>query len=1161
MCCLPVVDDVQIGHLEACAGLAGIVKSVLILEHGIIPPTIHHQKGNPKIKFREWNLKVPITLTPWPTDGLRRISVNSFGYGGTNAHAVLDDAYHYLVSRGLEGSHYTQITPAEIYQSNHNANSVAGDILNGALKDLSNEYHNGLSNDHSNGLLNGHLKNPLNGVSIGSPNGSHSASLGGAMESPSNMNGEWGLQRSRLFTLSAQDKEGLKRVKQPIAEFLDDRSLKLKTQIHESHKFLADLAFTLSKRTELQWRTFEIATSIDQLASSLANEETGAIIHRSTKQPRIGFVFTGQGAQWPKMGMELMAYPAFRRNVEAADRHLRSHCGCSWSVVDELKKTKASSQLHMAAYSQALCTVLQVALVDMLKTWNISPVAVVGHSSGEIGAAYCLGALTKEDAWEVAFYRGVLSSGMRMTAPDLEGSMMAVGASPEKAQEWISNVKKGEVIVACVNSPTSVTLSGDTAGIEELLETLTTNGVFARKLQVDTAYHSPHMEVVAQEYFELLAGIRTRTPTTKCTMHSSVTGRQIKADELGATNWIRNLTSPVQFAAAVYDMMRPMYEGVHTDENALDVLIEIGPHSALQGPATQTLKAHGISNIPYYSVVKRNEDAVQTSLSLAGSVFAHGGDINISEVNNDAGEVEIVKLQLLVDLPMYPWNHTQKYWTESRIVRDYRLRKQPNLGLIGAPSPCFSQGEHTWRKFIKLSEESWIADHRIQASIVYPGAGFLTMALEAAYQIADPNQRVASFRLRDVQLVAAAVIQEDTPLECIVHLRPHFSGTRDSASTWTEFIVTSSPQGQTLQRNCSGLLVIEYELPKESTTSQERALEFESLQAQYVEAAQLCRNHISPSAFYKNLDNIGLAYGPTFTNLTEIRSVDGHSFCAVDIPSTKMDIIEGLQQRPHIVHPGTLDAVFHLAFAAVNGGDTELVQPMVPRAIDEVVISAEIPFTPGYRLSGFSNAARHGFKEFKADIFMMAEEAARPVVEIRGFTCMEIGGSSSANDDTAARRICSKLTWKPALSILTRQEREDLINNRSQNSDTGMVQRQVQNDGIDATKIIGKILQKVSRDQVLPRYQSFFDWMKYQQEKTQVSSISPHLDHTTSELPGWEDDFEKLLTGQIDPSSGMTVKETLSDLMLKTDGVVSVLDKLEGVRLFPTQIPKCVTLT
>lgn len=1066
--------------------------------------------------------------------------MNSFGYGGTNAHVILDDAYHYLMARGLAGNSYTKVTPAAIRGKGH----IADGIQNGVPNGLSNGHSNGWQNGFPNGLVNSHSEKLVNGVSTGTVNGFHNISPATATPAKTSTGS---LQRPRLFTYSTQDKDGLKRVKRSFSEFLDGKSADLKN-LDESDEFLASLAFTLGKRSNLAWRTFEVATSAEQLASSLVDEESGALVQRSTKRPRIGFVFTGQGAQWPKMGMELMAYPVFRRSVEEADRFLRSDCGCTWSVLDELRKGKATSQLHMAAYSQTLCTVLQVALVDLLKAWNISPVAVAGHSSGEIGAAYCMGALSNEDAWKVAFYRGLLSSGMKSTAPDLEGSMMAVGASAEKAQEWISEVQSGEVVIACVNSPSSVTISGDTPGIEELLKTLTEKGVFARKLLVDTAYHSPHMEVVAQEYFELLASVRTRSPTTNCTMHSSVTGRQIQADELGATNWVRNLTSPVQFASAIHDMMRPVRGSTRVDENAIDMLIELGPHSALQGPATQTLKAHGISNIPYFSVVTRNQDAIQTALSMAGSVFAHGGEIDLAKVNNDAGDLEGPKLQPLVDLPMYPWNHTQKYWAEPRTVRDYRQRKLPNLGLIGAPSPSFAQGESTWRKFVRLPEESWIADHKIQSSILYPGAGFLAMAIEAAYQVADPNQRIASFRLRDIQLVAAAVIQEDAPLECIVHLRPHLSGTRDNTSTWTEFTVTSSPSGQTLQRNCSGLLIVEYELPKESSTSQERALEAKQLQAEYVEAAQSCLTHVSPSVFYKDLADIGLAYGPTFTNVTEIRSAKGKSFCAVDIPSTNMEVIEGLQQRPHIVHPGTLDAVFHLAFAALNGdGESQLTQPMVPKAIDEVVLSAEIPYRPGYRLSGFSNAARLGVKELNADIFMMAEEAARPVIEIRGFNCTEIGGSSSTNDDTLARSICSKLTWRPAISLLTREEEANLINKSNGGSHLERVRRNIQDSEVFGSRAINSILNKVKRDGVVPHYLSFFDWIKSQQEPSTTKVPFTTHNEQPNERAELHNHIESLLIGQSDTSSPFATREAINKLALETEGVTSVLNKLQEV--------------
>ena len=1011
----------NIGHLEACAGLAGIVKSVLILEYGAIPPTIHYRKGNPKIKFDEWNLEIPITITPWPVKGLRRISVNSFGYGGTNAHAILDDSYHYMKGRGLQGNHYTDVSGHAI-QTLHSSTHVSSHGLHAPVKGkLSDHPSSGLSKGLSNGLSHGLASRLPNGISHTLPSGSANDAFSGDVEANRLDNHE----RPRLHVQSTQDKEGLKRMRFLLAKFLEAKS---EDQSQDTRSYLANLAYTLSRKTSLQWRTFNIASSLEQLSSSLKDEDGIVLARRATMQPRIGFVFTGQGAQWPRMGMELMSYGTFRESVEAADDYLRRECGCLWSAKEELNKGKSMSKLNLAVYSQTLCTILQVALVDLLDTWKIAPVAVAGHSSGEIGAAYCLGALSREDAWKIAYYRGALSTEMKSIAPEIDGSMMALGASPEQAAEWIAQVKKGKAVVACINSPSSVTLSGDTTAIDELSGIAKTAGTFARKLQVDTAYHSPHMQVVAQEYFEAIASIRPRSQPVSRKMHSSVTGGLIKSTELGPANWVRNLTSPVQFATAIYDMMRPLTKGGRPEDNAVDVLIEIGPHSALQGPATQTLKAYGITNIPYQSVIVRNRDADYTALELAGFVFTQGGKVDIPAVNNDGTLRKSGRLRPLVDLPMYPWSHTQSYWEESRISKEFRSRRQPHLSLLGAPFPALAQGEHLWRKFIRLSEEPWLADHQIQTSIVYPGAGFVAMAFEAAYQIADPNQKVAAFRLRDIQLMAAAVISEDFDLECMVQLRPHLTGTRENASTWTEFMVTTSPDSHTLQRNCAGLLIIDYETAQDSSMGREKDFESEMLQDQYLQAAQLCKRHVAPADFYRGLTTIGLAYGPTFTNLTEIRNADGKSFCAVDIPETPTRIVEGSRTGPHIIHPGTLDAIFHLAFAALGGGGQQFGQPMVPKAIDEIVISAKIPYQPNTRLSGFSNASKHGFKEFKADIMIFAEEKARPVIEIVGFNCMGIGGSSSVSDDnSASKQTCSKLTWKPAISILNSKEKQQVI--------------------------------------------------------------------------------------------------------------------------------------
>ena len=915
---------------------------MLILETGLIPPSINFKEGNPKIKFEEWNLQVATQLTRWPSNGVRRVSTNSFGYGGTNAHAILDDAASYLQGRGIS------LAPQRPSQD---------------------------------------------------------------------------CSGPRLFVLSAQDKEGLKRVKEPLAEYLTDRSAKSRSKINQTNDFLSHLAYTLSdRRSCLQWKTYVVASSLDQLVETLNDNESTALIAQSSRQPRLGFVFTGQGAQWPKMGMELMAYPVFRESVAAADRYLQEVCGCPWSAAEELEKGKSSSQLHLAEFSQALCTLLQVALVDLLRIWGILPSAVVGHSSGEIAAAYAMGALTKEDAWRVAYYRGLLSTKMKTDCPDLDGSMMAAGLSPEKAEEWIAQVTDGGLVVACINSPTSVTISGDTASIDQLLEMLQRASVFARKLQVDTAYHSPHMQRVAQDYYMLLADLVPLIPRGNCTMHSSVEGSIIEAEQLGAINWVRNLTSPVQFSTAVYDMLRPLIDDKRGSENAVDLLVEIGPHSALRGPVTQTLKARNITNIPYQSVVARNQNALETAVSLAGALWAHGYRVNIQQVNGDVGRQFPAPL---VDLPTYPWKHAQRYYHDVRIEREFLHRARPKQSLIGAPIAAMGEREYLWRGYIRLAEESWIADHQIQGAVLYPAAGYIAMALEAASQTADSSMQISTFRLQDIQLMAAAILSTDADVEFIVQLRPHIASSRDSSSTWTEFTITSSPDGKVLVKNCSGLLLVEYEPAVGSEASQERTLELQALTYQYGQAKASCNNKIDCTEFYSELNLAGLQYGPSFANVREARNREGQSYGLVEIPDVQTSVHEGWE-RPHIIHPGTLDAIFHLAFAAVMGENA--LNAMVPKSVDEVIISAHVPWTPGVKLPGTATSAKHGFRELKADILMLDDNEHLPVVDIRGFLCAEVAGGLASNTQAAAKSITSKLVWKPAIDLLTAEELQRTLN-------------------------------------------------------------------------------------------------------------------------------------
>ncbi|KAL6159156.1 Type I Iterative PKS [Exserohilum turcicum] len=962
----------NIGHLEACAGLAAMVKAVLVLEHGLIPGTITVKNINPKIPLDDWKLAIPSTLVPFPErQGIRRVSVNGFGFAGTNAHVVMDDAFSYLKARQLNGIHSTR---------------------NGQDQRL---LHGTVSNGHSNGTT-GKVAN------------------GQASTLP------------LVFSLSAQDKDGIDRTKQQLVEYLQTKtgtSEKL-----EQKSFMADLAYTLnSRRTLHQWKSFATASSVGDLLQTLQDKETPSPQYLSANRPpSLGFVFTGQGAQWGGMGMELMVFPTFAESVRAADEYLVSELGCEWSAEEELRRPKGQSQLGIAEYSQTLCTVLQVALVDLLKQWGIEPKAVIGHSSGEIGAAYCLGALARKDAWKIAFYRGILSSSLKELSPNTHGAMMAVGASVEQAEALIKRIAPGQVTVACINSPSSVTLSGDVAGIDKLTEVISQEGIFARKLQVDTAYHSHHMEAIASAYLEAIDDVHTQSGNGQCVMYSSCTGTKVQPSELGPAHWVRNLVSPVRFAGSVQDIIRPPNSdktGGRANVNAVDVLVEVGPHSALQGPSLQSLKDIGVTNVPYRSVLLRFEDGVKTALSLAGDLHAQSVPIRLEQVNDLATVARLAsrKPHTLVGLPSYPWNHSQRYWAETRWAREQRLRRFPHLALLGAPIPSPTAGEHTWRGYMRTKDEPWLSEHKIQGSTIYPAAGFLAMAIEAAMQMSSRDRKVSGFHLRHVQFVSPMMIEEDEDVEFSIVLRPHQAGTMSTASTWTEFIVSSSPDGQRFERNCLGLLDVTYAGEREST---EMAADKTTLQRCANEAQDLCTTRLDVADFYTHLASIGLTYGPNFRKISAIsrrgQSGGGQSSGCVDVPDVGLNdtsySLDGV--RPHVVHPALLDAVIHMAFAAMD-----VKKAWIPKFVDDVVINMDVPWSAGDHIAGFCNAQDYGAKEFKADIFMQNPNTQAPAIKLIGL-CYASLADEAENDGgaTKPKSVCGKLDWKPALSLLDPQD-------------------------------------------------------------------------------------------------------------------------------------------
>lgn len=357
---------------------------------------------------------------------------------------------------------------------------------------------------------------------------------------------------------------------------------------------------------------------------------------------------------------------------------------------------------------------IQVALIQLLKSWGVQPRAVVGHSSGEIAAAYCIGALSSESAWKLAYQRGQVSNLLKAGS----GAMMSVGLGENEAKTYLGKTAQDKVVIACINSPSSVTLSGDACALDQLDKIFTSEGIFVRKLKVEVAYHSHHMKAVADAYSESIRDVTTllHKGDSEVNMFSSVTGGLIDTSALTPEYWVTNLISPVRFSDAVLSLStyQPGKRRRHpVTEGFVDLWIEIGPHGALATPVKQTLDNN---TTDYLSVLQRGKNAIGTALTVAGDLWSRGYPVDLASTV-DRSDAKANQASLLVDAPTYPWNHGAEYWSEPRLSVVHRFQKHPRQDLIG--SPMKSSSEPAWRHFLRMSENPWMEDHQVKQLLLF----------------------------------------------------------------------------------------------------------------------------------------------------------------------------------------------------------------------------------------------------------------------------------------------------------------------------------------------------------------------------------------------------------------------------------------------------------
>ncbi|KAF1840756.1 uncharacterized protein K460DRAFT_370715 [Cucurbitaria berberidis CBS 394.84] len=887
----------NIGHLEAASGVAGVVKCVLALEKGELPPQPNFEVPKPGLRLDQWGLEVPRQKRPWPHFGTRRAIVNSFGYGGTNCMTLLESVPAWLQSSRVAINLPRQINvPSHSIEwlSEHPGSSDGAhgdhDIL--LTPAICIQTSDGNSDDGSSLSLD-----------ASSPYTSHYSSVAGD-EAVSEAGGA-----RYLFVLSAKSMASLAQHKHQLKRWLQ-------SQRHRPH-LLSDLAFTLgSRRTRhLYRRCFAVSSRKEVLAA--LDEETDAT--STTVIPcRIAFVFTGQGAQWHAMGRELLFNETkFATSIRTSDRMLRT-LGAEWSLTHELAQSKATSRIHQAEIGQPACTAVQIAIVDMLQHWGVAPSTVIGHSSGEIAAAYAVGALSHEDALRVSFHRGSLSRLSRSRLGNGNGAMLAVGMGEAEASEVLSTLQAGRVVVACANSPSSTTLSGDEPAIDEVRVLLDRKGISARKLRVDTAYHSHHMEAVSSDYVKLMQQVEERKPLPAIRYISSVTANE-KHDGFGPEYWAENLVSRVRFADAVQTLV---HAEVPTGGRLL--FVEIGPHSVLGAPLREILQDQSLRlpfTFQYITSLVRDKHADATLLDTAAQLCANGVDINVRNVNTTSDTQH--QPHVITDLAPYPWDHSTSYWHEPRISREYRFRKHAHHELLGVRDVSTPHHVPSWRSFISRQTLPWLKDHVVQGLNVFPGAGFLCMVMEAVLQLADSPHPITGFHARRVDFLEALMLTDDSQrveMHTNLRLQPHASEPR------YEFVVSSYGSDNTWQQNCTGTIE-----PIFASQASEH-----DTKEQLAKARTSCANWINGDELYAQLRKRGNNYGNTFALLHTMFIGKNIGVGCTEKVRSSLSSTESLS--PYTIHPTLLDAIFH-SVMPLQWSTHPQESCLILQSIDDMIVS------------------------------------------------------------------------------------------------------------------------------------------------------------------------------------------------------------------------------
>lgn len=831
----------NIGHLEAAAGIAGIIKTALCLKYKLIPPNLHFRDPNPSIPFNDLRIRIPQALEPWPeTDSSALAGVNSFGYGGTNVHVIMEEL--------LENTHFGQIREEKIPE------------------------------------------------------------------------------QKMLIPFSAKsDKALITMAEKYVNFFSSEKKRKLIS--------LSDICFSSAvRRSHHDCRLAVVTKSIDDFLEKLSQFAVGVRMEDVTyskiipaKDRKIVFVFSGMGPQWWYMGRELLKEPVFRKVIEECDGIFRKLSGRS--LLKEFTVDESFSRMDKAEVAQPANFALQAGLAALWCSWGIKPNAVVGHSVGEVAAAYVSGVLSLEDAMTVSYHRSRLQ---QTTAG--QGKMLSVSLPVETIQTYLKEFK-GKIFLAAINSPSSVVLSGNILFLEEIAARFEKNNIFSRFIPGSIAYHSFHMEIVREELIQSLKRIQPLIPQT-C-LYSVVTGKKVKNDRWNEQYWWDNMRQCVLF----YDVINNIIQ------DGFNTFIEIGPHPVLSAYINEILLKRQVKG-KVISSQYRNKPQREALFNALGQLYLTGYPVQWDRIY-------LPGTARYVSLPKYPWQK-EPMFLESQASRQDRIGSGGHVFLEKRlKSPHIS-----WEAELNEMFVPYLKGHKVRGNVVFPGAGYVEIGLALDKELRGEQRTVIESLVFHTPLIV------DKTKESLLHIV--FDSLTNKYAVYGSLKYDNPPwilhaSGKILQSE------IENEPGK---------INPEILRAR-------CNEEIDIDIFYDRLQKMGLQYGPDFRNIKRLWKNQEERTVLAEIEYCEL---KERHECGYRFHPALLDACFQSAI-----GVMDFVKKSSDSIVYLPVEIERIQFykTPACRLLCFVSAGTETEKTINCDLLLF-EETGVLLSEVKKLCCKAV---------------------------------------------------------------------------------------------------------------------------------------------------------------------------